>query len=106
MWCLAAGAAQADTAPSNDTLPSISGVAQQGAQLSADPGTWSGDLPMTFTYLWSDGQTDPTATLTAADVGQSLTVTVTATNATGQASATSDTSGRSCRRRRPMAVRR
>ncbi len=56
MWCLAAGAAQADTAPSNDTLPAISGVAQQGDQLSADPGTWSGDTPMSFSYLWSDGQ--------------------------------------------------
>jgi len=56
MWCLAAGAAQADTAPSNDTLPAISGVAQQGDQLSADPGTWSGDTPISFSYLWSDGQ--------------------------------------------------
>ena len=93
MWCLAAGVAQADTAPSNDTLPTISGIAQQGAQLSADPGTWSGDLPMSFTYLWSDGQTDPTITLTAADVGEVMTVTVTATNATGAASATSDSLG-------------
>jgi hypothetical protein len=75
--------------PVNTGLPVISGTAQQGDTLSASPGTWTGDTPMTFTYLWSDGTTGATDTLTAADVGTTVSVTVTATNDAGSASATS-----------------
>jgi hypothetical protein len=92
-WWLAAGPARADTPPSNNDLPTISGIAQQGDVLTAIPGTWSGDEPISFSYQWSDGQTGSTATLSAADVAQSLTVAVTAWNAFGQASATSDSVG-------------
>jgi hypothetical protein len=92
-WWLAAGPALAAAPPSNDNLPTIAGVAQQGDVLTASPGTWSGDDPISFSYQWSDGQTGSTATLSAADVGQSLTVTVTASNAFGQGSATSDSLG-------------
>jgi Bacterial Ig-like domain (group 3) len=91
-WWLAAGVAWAD-APSNTALPSISGVAQQGDQLTANPGTWSGDDPITFSYQWSDGQTGSTITLSDADVGQSVSVTVTASNDAGTVQATSDTVG-------------
>jgi hypothetical protein len=90
---LAAGVAYADIPPSNSDRPAISGIAQQGDVLTASPGTWSGDDPITFSYLWSDGQVGSTATLSAADVGQSLTVMVTASNGFGQASATSDSFG-------------
>ena len=92
-WWLTAGVAYADTPPSNSTLPTISGLAQAGDQLTADPGAWSGDSPISFTYQWSDGQTGSTDTLPAADVGQLVSVTVTATNSAGQASATSDVVG-------------
>ncbi len=93
-WWLTAAIARADTPPANDgNPPSISGVAQQGDDLTADPGGWSGDATITFTYAWSDGQTGQSITLTPDDVGQSLTVTVTGTNDFGQASATSDSVG-------------
>jgi Big-like domain-containing protein len=94
MWWLGAAAARADTPPSNDGgPPTISGVAQQGSVLTASPGGWSGDQPITFSYAWSDGQTGSSVTLSAADVGQSLTVTVSASNAFGQGTATSDSFG-------------
>ena len=35
---------------------------------------------MTFTYAWSDGQTGQSITLGSSDVGQSISVTVTASN--------------------------
>jgi Bacterial Ig-like domain (group 3) len=92
-WWLAAGLARADTPPSNNGLPTISGIVQQGQVLTASPGTWSGDDPISFSYQWSDGQTGSTATVSAADVGQSLTVTVTASNAFGQDAATSGSVG-------------
>src|SRR5690242_16919398 len=57
-WWLAAAPASADTAPSNTgAQPAISGVAQEGNVLTASPGDWSGDAPITFSYAWSDGQT-------------------------------------------------
>jgi len=103
-WSLSIAVAWADTPPSNSGLPSISGVAQQGEQLTADPGTWSGDSPITFTYQWSDGQTGSPVTLpdgqtgnmitlSGADLGQSITVTVTASNDFGQITATSEPVG-------------
>ncbi|MGN6868180.1 MAG: Ig-like domain repeat protein [Solirubrobacteraceae bacterium] len=89
-WWLFAAAARADTLPSNTgALPGISGVPQQGDVLTASPGDWSGDAPITFSYAWSNGQTGNSITLASTDVGQSLTVTVTATNDFGQGSATS-----------------
>jgi Big-like domain-containing protein len=94
IWWLAAGAARADTPPSNTgALPSISGVPQEGDVLTASPGEWSGDAPITFSYVWSNGLTGNSITLASTDVGQSLTVTVTATNDFGQASATSGSDG-------------
>jgi hypothetical protein len=93
IWWLGAAPALADVPPSNSLPPTISGIAQQGRVLTADPGTWSGDDPISFTYQWSDGQTGSTVTLAADDVGQSLTVTVSASNPFGQDSATSDSVG-------------
>ena len=75
--------------PTNTALPVISGTPQQGDTLTASPGTWTGDTPISYSYLWSDGTTGSTDTLGASDVGQNVSVTVTATNDGGSASATS-----------------
>jgi hypothetical protein len=83
----------AAAAPTNTARPTISGTAQQGATLTANPGAWSGTAPITYTYAWSDGTTGPTDTLTASDVGKSVSVTVTASNFAGGAQATSPTLG-------------
>ena len=56
IWWLAAGPARADTPPSNNDRPTILGTAQQGEMLTASPGTWSGDDPISFSYQWSDGR--------------------------------------------------
>jgi hypothetical protein len=79
--------------PQNTGAPMISGTSQQGDMLSAATGTWSGDTPMTFTYRWSDGTTGSTDTLTSADVTKMISVTVTATNDGGTASAISASVG-------------
>ena len=84
------GAAQA---PSETAPPVLSGTAAQGDQLSVTTGTWSNG-PNTFTYQWVDcsssagtgctainGQTSSTHTLQASDVGEYVTVVVTAHNA-------------------------
>ena len=89
---LAVGTAYADPGPTEQTPPTISGVAQQGDTLTADPGQWTGD-PITFTYLWSDGTVGDTDVLSAADVGQAVSVTVTATNDAGTQSVTVSTDG-------------
>lgn len=92
----AAGAA----APSNTATPTISGTPQDGSTLTASTGTWS-NSPTSYTYSWSrcDKNGDTCAAITAAtastyklqsaDVGGTLRVTVTATNADGAAAATS-----------------
>lgn len=75
--------------PANTAAPSISGTPQSGSTLTASPGTWSGDTPITFAYAWSDGATGKTDALTDADVGQTVSVTVTASNDAGSATSTS-----------------
>ena len=89
---LAVGSALADPGPTEQAPPTISGVAQQGQTLTVDPGTWTGD-PITFTYLWSDGTAGDTDVLSASDVGQPASVTVTATNDAGTQSVTVSTDG-------------
>jgi hypothetical protein len=74
--------------PVSTGLPTISGAPQQGQTLTASAGTWSGS-PTGYTYTWSDGSQGSSDTLTAADVGQRMSVTVTATNAGGSTNATS-----------------
>ena len=65
------------------TSPSISGTGQVGRTLSVSTGTWSVDSP-TLSYQWNrngapiDGATANKYTLTAADAGASITVSVTA----------------------------
>lgn len=81
---------------SNTTKPAISGTAKVGSTLRVNPGVWAPE-PSHFAYDWQrDGQPIPGATaetyqVTAADVGKSLSVRVTATLAGYEAgSATSD----------------
>lgn len=95
------GRAAATVAPVNTGPPAITGTATVGQTLSASDGTWS-NAPTSFSYQWLrcngggnscasiPGATGKTYVLTAADVGQTLRVRVTATNADGSASAQSD----------------
>ena len=90
--------------PANTALPQITGAAVNGAQLSASTGTWT-NVPTGYTHQWRrcdaagaacsniGGATQSTYTLTGADVAATLRVVVTATNAGGQAGATSDATG-------------
>ena len=94
-------AAQQQYGPSNTSPPTISGTPVEGQTLTANPGSWSGTAPITFTYQWQRcdqnggncsnivGATSQTYRLTSADVGRTLRVVVTATNASGSSSATS-----------------
>jgi hypothetical protein len=82
--------------------PQISGAAKEGATLTAAPGTWNGDPPLTFSYGWQRCDTRggncasigsaaaSTYTPTGQDVGFTLRVAVTATNKAGNASSGSD----------------
>ena len=80
--------------PSNLVLPSISGVAAVGYVLTVDKGAWAGDWPISYSYQWNrngvfmTGETGTTYTVVLADVGEEITVTVFASNAYGNANAT------------------
>ncbi|MFN2470280.1 MAG: hypothetical protein ABR583_04690 [Gaiellaceae bacterium] len=86
--------------PSNSGVPVLTGAGHPGETLSTSPGTWEGTGPFSFAYRWLRcnrsnrcsilaNATSASYVVTAADVGRSLRVTVTATNASGSASATS-----------------
>jgi hypothetical protein len=97
----AAGTAARDAAPSNTAAPTISGTPQAGQTLTAQPGTWSGSQPITYSYQWQRcnengsacndiaGATGSTYTATSADTTNTLRVRVTAKNADGSNSTTS-----------------
>jgi hypothetical protein len=86
--------------PANTDVPSISGTPQDGAILTADPGKWS-NSPTSYAYQWLRcdangancgsiaGATSQRYTVTSADVGHTLRVNVTATNAAGSGTASS-----------------
>ena len=87
-------------APTNTSLPTISGTTTQGDVLSATKGSWTGN-PTSFSYQWQrcegtgggcanvGGVTASTYSLGTGDVGHKLRVVVSATNAGGKTSATS-----------------
>jgi acid phosphatase type 7 len=91
----------AAVAPSNTSVPKISGSAAQGQTLTADPGAWTGTAPISYTYQWrrcdaSGGGCVDIATATGStysvgsdDVGSTLVVVVNASNSAGSASAPS-----------------
>lgn len=94
----------------------------EGHKLVAEPGGWSGGRPIVFAYQWQRcdaqgeacayiaGATHGSYTPSAADVGQTLTVLVTATGPEGQATAVSEATapveaaGEGERRRVPATV--
>jgi hypothetical protein len=82
--------------PSNTVAPVISGSSVIGSTLSSTTGTWVGDPVITYSYQWKRagvdivGETNSTYVLVAADYNQAITCEVTATNAFGAASATSN----------------
>ena len=87
--------------PANTDRPAIEGSAEQGEQLVADNGTWSGSRPLSYYYRWErcnsagesctaiEGATKPSYTVVSGDVGSTLRVKVTATNSLGSAGAVS-----------------
>src|SRR5205814_1826425 len=98
------GSAVAAAAPSNTSLPSISGSARDGSLLTASHGSWTGS-PTSYAYAWQRcdtdggncaniaGATNTPYTATSADVGNVLRVNVTATNSKGSTTATSPETG-------------
>lgn len=88
------------TAPTNISLPAISGTTSVGSTLTAGTGTWSGS-PTSYAYQWTrcdssgsacsavSGGSASTYTLVSADASATLRVTVMATNAAGTATASS-----------------
>ena len=95
------GTAARQAPPVNATPPSITGNAQQSQTLTAQNGTWTGTGTISFRYQWVrcnrsgngcndiSGATERTYALRGADVGSTIRVRVTATNADGSTSATS-----------------
>lgn len=76
--------------PANIVPPVIAGSNIVGGLLKViDNGTWTGTLPITFTYQWQRngieivGQTNSTYTTEMADLGFDITCIVTATNIVG-----------------------
>jgi hypothetical protein len=84
--------------PVNTAVPAISGTAQVGDTLTASTGTWTGS-PTSYAYQWNangtaiSGATSSTYKLIASEVGESITVSVTATNPSGSTKATSNSVG-------------
>jgi Ig domain of plant-specific actin-binding protein len=85
--------------PVATAAPSVTGVLQQGKQLTATPGTWTGSGTVATTFQWYrcdangahcasvHGATRATYTQVAKDVGGTLGVTVRATDPTGTTAA-------------------
>jgi hypothetical protein len=107
-YCVAAGGGSVasytnpSAAPTDATLPGISGTDTDGSTLTASEGTWN-NSPTSFAYQWEDcttsgetscanisGATSSTYVLQTTDISSYVAVKVTATNSQGSASATSN----------------
>jgi len=96
----ATAAVVAQAGPPNTAPPTISGTATVGSTLTANPGTWTGSS-ITFTYQWRQcdaaganctnitNATNSTYVIASGDVGHTIRVAVTATDATGPNTVTS-----------------
>jgi hypothetical protein len=92
---LSAGVVRAAPGPVSSSRPAIAGTLEQGSRLTATAGTWAGSGTITYAYQWYrcsptgsrcnsvHGATKGTYTLVAADVGQTIALTVRATDSTG-----------------------
>jgi len=81
--------------PKNTKPPTISGTAQLNQTLTADPGTWTGTQPITFSYQWRrcdkqgnncsniGGETGKSYDIRTQDLDHTLRVHVTAKNSDG-----------------------
>jgi sugar lactone lactonase YvrE len=88
--------------PTNTSLPTVSGAPVDGKELAAVPGTWEGTPPISYGYQWErcgstgtgckglTGQTGTKYVVVSADIGSTLRVKVTATNAGGTLSKSSE----------------
>ncbi|MEI7750071.1 MAG: glycine-rich domain-containing protein [Candidatus Moraniibacteriota bacterium] len=95
-----ADVAQSPYTPINTAIPPLFGTtATVGETVSTAPGVWSGNPTATYAYQWKrsgtniSGATGTSYVIQAADAGSTLSVTVTATNSAGSASATSKSTG-------------
>ena len=98
------GQAASTAAPSATKPPTIKGTAEVGITLVATRGTWQGS-PTSFHFQWKrcdgtgaacaaiGGATAKVYTPTAADIGHTLRVSVTARNSSGSTTATSAATG-------------
>ena len=87
--------------PSISERPAVKGTAQEGNELFAENGTWTGSQPLRYFYRWErcntagekcaviSGATKPGYKETSSDVGSTLRVSVTVTNSLGGASSLS-----------------
>jgi hypothetical protein len=88
----AATSAVIDVIPTNISSPTIFGTAQVGQTLTASTGTWA-NSPTSYAYQWNRagtaiaGATASTYPIIAADVGNTLTVSVIARNSGGSSPA-------------------
>jgi alpha-tubulin suppressor-like RCC1 family protein len=95
----------AEGAPRNVTPPHVSGKPRVGVTLTTKLGNWDGETPLAYTYQWRRckagsctllGTPEAGATtyaLTSEDIGYTLQVVVTATNAKGSATTPSPPTG-------------
>jgi CHRD domain-containing protein len=102
---LAAAGRTAASPPVNTSLPDIGGTAQQAHTLTATNGSWSGVTPIGFTYQWQrcnatgsscgsiSNATNQNYVASSGDVGRTIRVEVTATNADGKSQALSASTG-------------
>src|SRR5262245_64080348 len=96
----ATAAVVAQAGPPNTAPPTISGTTTVGSTLTANPGTWTGSS-ITFAYQWRQcdaaganctsiaGATGNTYVVASGDVGHTIRVAVTGTDATGPNTVTS-----------------
>jgi len=83
--------------PVNTGPPVLSGTPALGQRLSCSTGSWTGFMPLTFSYAWLregsaiSGAAGNTYVVQPADQGRGLACRVTASNSVASASATSNT---------------
>jgi subtilisin family serine protease len=95
------GGGSTGIAPTNTSAPTVSGTSQAGQTLTASSGSWGGTTPLAYAYQWKRcdsngascadvaGASTSSYTLGSADVGYTVRVAVTGSNAYGSSTAAS-----------------